>query len=151
MRRTLLSFIFVPLMFILLTGCYPEPQVRPTDMDQIKIELIEKSEMPYGIAYTFKLKNLSKFTIAQNNVYISYPIKTSTGSRSNEYKIEAKNNRLQIDPNEEVTLNAFAPIEGFGENQTLDTENFNVEIVGYIEEVKETRRFQKIGGLEFFK
>jgi hypothetical protein len=151
MSRSFSSFIFVLLIFILLTGCYPEPQVRPTDMDQIKIELIEKSEMPNGIAYTLKLKNLSKFTIAQNNVYISYPIKTSTGSRSNQYKIEAKNNRLQIEPNEEVTLNVLAPIEGFGENQTLDTENFNVEIVGYIGEVKETRRFQKIGGLEFFK
>jgi len=151
MSRSCLSFIFVPLMFILLTGCYSEPQVKSSDIDQIKIELIEKSEMPSGIAYTFKLKNLSKFTIAQNNVYISYPIKTLTGSKGNEFKIKTKNNRLQIKTNEEVVLIAFAPIEGFGENETLDTENFNVEIVGYIEEVKETRRFQKSGGVEFFK
>jgi hypothetical protein len=98
MSRSFSSFIFVLLIFILLTGCYPEPQVRPTDMDQIKIELIEKSEMPNGIAYTLKLKNLSKFTIAQNNVYISYPIKTSTGSRSNQYNSSsAHNSEAKID------------------------------------------------------
>ncbi|MFC4600842.1 hypothetical protein [Cohnella hongkongensis] len=152
MSRSLLSLILVSLiLIILLTGCNSEPQVEPTDLDLIKIEIIEKSKMPNGITYSMKLKNLSKFTIAQNNVYISYPIKTSAGSKGNEFKIEAKNNRLQIEPDEEIFLSAFAPIENYEENQKLDTENFNLEIIGYIEEVKETRRFQKIGGIELFK
>ncbi len=151
MRRSILGFAFSSLIYILLTGCNPEPQVKSSDIDQIKIELIETSIMPQGIAYSLKLKNLSQFTIAQNNVYISYPIKTSTGSMSNPFKIEAKNNKLQIGSEEEIILAAFAPIEIYEENPKLDTENFYVEIVGYIEELKETRRFQKIGGLEFFK
>jgi len=94
MRRSILGFAFSSLIYILLTGCNPEPQVKSSDIDQIKIELIETSIMPQGIAYSLKLKNLSQFTIAQNNVYISYPIKTSTGSKNNPFKIEATNNKL---------------------------------------------------------
>ncbi|MFB9277608.1 hypothetical protein [Cohnella cellulosilytica] len=151
MGRLVPSIIMISFIFIVLTGCNSEPQVKTTDIDQIKIELIEKSEMPNGTAYTFKLKNLSRFTIAQNNVYLSYPIKTSNGSRGNEFKIEAKNNRLHIKSGEEIILNAFAPAEEWEDNRKLDTENFILDIIGYIGEVKEGRRFQKSGGIESFK
>jgi hypothetical protein len=136
---------------MILSGCKSAIQVKSADIDQIKLELINQSRMPDGIAYTLKLKNLSKFTIAQNNIYVTYPIKTSNGSKGNEFKIEAKNNKLQIKPNEEIILNAIAPIEEIEGNQKLDVENFNIEIIGYIDEVKESRRFQKSGGIESFK
>jgi hypothetical protein len=138
-------------MVLIVSGCKSEVQVKSTDIDQIKLELIDQSSMPGGTVYTLKLKNLSKFTIAQNNIYISYPIKTSNGSKGNEFKIEAKNNKLRIKPNEEIILTVNAPIEEIEGNQKLDIENFNVEIIGYIDEVKETKRFQKSGGIEYFK
>jgi hypothetical protein len=152
-RGILISFIASLFLFLLL-ACNSEhssePHVTPTDIDQIKLELLDKSIMPQGITYAIKLKNLSKFTIAQNNVYVSYPIKTANGSRGNEFKIEARNNKLKIAPKEEIILSAFAPIEEYEKNQNLDIDNFAIEIIGYIEEVEEERRFQKYGGIEAF-
>ncbi|WP_373232310.1 hypothetical protein [Cohnella sp.] len=154
MKQSILFSIVASLFLFLLLACNseqnPVPHVTSTDIDQIKFELLDKTIMPEGIIFAIKLKNLSKFTIAQNNVYISFPIKLSIGSRGNEFKIEAKNNKLQIKPKEEIILNAFAPIEEYEKNQKLDIENFAIEIIGYIEEVKEERRFQKYGGLEAY-
>jgi hypothetical protein len=151
-RRSFLIclFIFTSLLSV-LTACNSELKVSSNDIDQIKLELTNKSSMPGGIAYTIKLKNLSKFTIAQNTIYLSYPIKTSNGTKGNEFKIEAKNNKLNIKSKEEIIVNVFAPSEETEGNNKLDVENFNIEIIGYIEEVKEGRRFQKSGGIEFFK
>jgi len=137
MRQTLLFSIFAFSLFI-FSACNSEPNVSSTDIDQIKLELLDKSTMPQGITY-------------QNNVYISYPIKTSNGSKGNEFKIVAKNNKLQIAPKEEVVLSAFAPLEDYETNRNLDVDNFYIEIIGYIEEVKEGRRFQKSGGIEAFR
>lgn len=139
------------IIVVLVSACTTEPQVKSTDINQIKLEIIDKSNRPDGYTYTILLKNLSQFTIAQNNVFISYPIKTNSGTKGNEFKIEAKNNKLHIKPKEEITLIVFAPFEAFEGNQNLEIENFNIEIVGYIEDVIESRRFHKFGGIGLFK
>ena len=143
-------FSILIVLLIFLTACNTETIVKPEDIEQIKIELISKSNLPNGIAYTLKLKNHSKFTIAQNNVFISYPIKTSNGSRGNEFKIVAKNNKLKIESGEEVVLSSFAPVEEYENNKNLDIDNLDIEIIGYVDEVKEARRFQRYGGIDAF-
>ena len=58
-------------------------------------------------------------------------------------KVEAKGNKLNIQPNEEVLLNVFIPIECITpELKDIEPE---LEIKGYIEEVKEERCFHSIG------
>lgn len=51
------------------------------------------------MVYTIKLSNDSDFVIRQNNVYVSFPIKTGEmGFKENEYKVEADGNKLNIQP-----------------------------------------------------
>jgi len=150
MIRKFSCVVFTLFLMILMTACDSEIQVNSTDIDQIKLELVSHSKLPNGNAYTIKLRNLSKFNIAQNAIFLSYSIKTTNGSRTNDFKILARNNKLNIKPNEEVFVDLFAPIEEFEGNQKLDTDKPNIEIIGYIEEVKEKRRFQKSGPIEFF-
>jgi hypothetical protein len=74
---------------------------------KVHIKLISNQDLPEGKAFGLKLINGSKFTIKQNSVYVSFPIKTQNGSRSNKFKVEADGNRLDIKPGEEVILNVY--------------------------------------------
>ena len=74
----------------------------------VEIRIINTQIMPSsGTAYTLALKNTSHYLIKQNSVYLSYPIKQgeSGGGMMNKCKVEATGNKIDIKPNEEVTLN----------------------------------------------
>lgn len=120
--------------------------MTPEDIDNIKLTIEEKIEKPHGLTYSLKLQNNSKHVIKQNNVYLSYPIKTENGSRENEFKVEAKNNKLDIQPGEELLLTIFAPIEMYVGNDQIDINNPEIEIIGYLKEVEELKKFYKGGG-----
>jgi hypothetical protein len=153
MRIKSFSITLLTILVIIFTtiGCNKSAYISPQVLNQIKLELIGTSEQPLGIAYSFKLKNLSEHTIKQNNIYLSYPIKTTNGSKGNDFKVEAKNNKLDIKPNEEVIITVFTPKEEYEGNEKLDIKHFNIELVGYIDEIKEKNRFQKYGGIDYFK
>ncbi|MFC5405864.1 hypothetical protein [Cohnella soli] len=151
MVRKFMYIVSTMLLMFSITACNSTIQVKPSDIDQIKLELVSYSKLPNGNAYTVKLRNLSKFKIAQNDIYLSYLIKTTSGGRTNDFKVMARNNKLNIKPNEEIFVDLFAPIEEFAGNQKLDTETPYIEIIGYLEEVKEERRFQKTGQIDYFK
>ncbi|WP_456278919.1 hypothetical protein [Bacillus sp. AK128] len=147
--KFLILYIFITLFII---GCSND-QTRiftSDDIEKIKIKLVEKQEMEDGISYTINLVNGSDYVIKQNNVYLYYPIKTDTGSKGNEFKVEARGNKLNIEPNEEVTLTIFTPFVGMS-NQELLIEKPTIRINGYIEEVDNSHSFNKVGGFEFFQ
>lgn len=113
-------------------------------IDNIKIEIVEESILPEGISYSLKLKNESTEELIQNNVFVSLPIANEDRSKSmmNKCKIEATGNRLNILPGEEVVLNAFIQSENYIENKYLEVENPHIQIVGYINELKDTSQFE---------
>jgi len=66
-------------------------------------------------------------------------------SISNQCKVEATGNKLDIEPNEEVILNVFMPIENFKNSNLIDSQHPSLMIRGYLNEVKETNHFDKSG------
>ena len=142
--------LFAILSFLLIaTACNKDIPISSKEIDLIKLEIIDRSVLPEGIAYTIKLTNSSKHTIKHNNVYISYPFKTANGTIGNVFKVEAENNKLNIKPGEEIILNAFTPIEEYEGNTKLNTEECYLEIKGYIDEMKEENQFGKTQGTNF--
>ncbi|RKP57993.1 hypothetical protein D7Z26_00315 [Cohnella endophytica] len=144
------KFLFsLLIIMIIITGCNTNKPITPNELDKINVEVIDRSEMPVGIAYTIKLSNESNHTIKQNNVFISYAIKTTNGSKGNEFKVEAKDNKLDIKPHEEVLLSAFTPIEELQGNDKIMMDECYLEIKGYVDRVEEVNHFGKTISIRF--
>ncbi|MFJ5760172.1 hypothetical protein ACIQAA_13800 [Neobacillus sp. NPDC093182] len=146
MKTKYISLIL--LTIILMAGCVKENKVAVStnDLEKIKLELIKKQTSKEGILYSIKLINGSDFVIKQNNVFVSFPIKISqTAYKGNEYKVEAKGNKLDIKAGEKITLNIFMPFEGIGEKSLLGIDNPSIQLIGYLENVDNKHKFS-IGG-----
>ncbi|WP_339291196.1 hypothetical protein MKY48_23635 [Paenibacillus sp. FSL W8-0187] len=115
MDRKPVFIIFVILCLLISVSCSNKREVTTDDIDNIKLELIEQTEEANGKVFTLKLHNKSSHIIVQNIVYLSFPIKVENGFRGNDFKIEARNNKLNINPGEELLLTVFAPKESMKE------------------------------------
>lgn len=158
-KRLILYLIFVS--FFILTnmiGCSNNTIVYKKEFSEdrellfqeigkIKIELVEIKELPEGTNYTIKLKNGSPYLIKHNILYVSLPIKTQNGYKQNRFKIEATHNKLDIYPNQEIVLSAFAPIEMYRDNKFLDNMEPDYNFFMFLNEVKEENRFSMGGSL----
>jgi len=117
----------------------------------VEIRIINTQTMPSsGTAYTLALKNTSHYLIKQNSVYLSYPIKqgeSGGGGMMNKCKVEAIGNKIDIKPNEEVTLNVFIPSQNYENNNKIDSNRPQYEVEGYINEVSNLTHFGQSGGL----
>lgn len=139
---------FISIMFLillLLTGCVKEIKLK--DIEKIKVVLVKKETRPGIIIYKMKLINGSDFVIKQNNIYVSFPIELNENAhKGNEYKIEVKGNKLDIQPGEEYTLNVIMPMEGIDKSVlALDTPSY--ELKGYLEKVDNKHLFSVGGAL----
>jgi hypothetical protein len=133
-KITLLSLLVI----LGLSGCQ---KVSIAQVDNIKLELISTTNQPEGISYSIKLTNKSGHIIKQNNIYLSFPLKTQNGIQGNPFKIETNGNKLNIKDNEELIVNAFAPKKGYEGNSNLDLDHPSVEIKGYIDQMKSENIF----------
>lgn len=143
--RMVVMFLTIAVGANLMMSCNNNA-VTSEDIDKIKLEIVEMRPHLVGLSYTIRLSNQSRQVIKQNKVYLSYPIKTESGSKGNEFKIEAKNNKLNIKPGEELILTVFAPKEMYEGNRYIDVDNPTLEIEGYINKVTEPSHFGKSGG-----
>lgn len=100
------------------------------------------------MVYTIKLINDSDFVIRQNNVYVSFLIKTGEmGFKENEYKVEADGNKLNIQPGEEVNVEVYMPFKGLGGLSLYGIESSHIKINGYLNCIDNEHRFSIGGGL----
>ncbi|MGE5627649.1 MAG: hypothetical protein ACM3X7_05970 [Solirubrobacterales bacterium] len=118
----------------------------PENGDIVDIKVTYKQSGKDGTSYTIVVKNISKYIIKQNSFYVSYPIKYGSSHTMNKCKAETTGNKLNIKPNEEVTLNAFIPIENYKNNENLDISEPDYEMKGYLGEVSEMNHFEESGG-----
>jgi hypothetical protein len=117
------------------------------DSTFVDIHITNTQKMPSGTAYTLVLKNTSKYLIKQNSVYLSYPIKQGeSGIMTNKCKVEATGNKIDIKPNEEITLSVFIPSEDY-ENNKIDSNRPQYEIEGYINAVSNLTHFGQSGDI----
>lgn len=130
------------LLLILLIGCVDKDKDFTTsDLKKITIELDNQESLDDGTSYSLKLVNKSDYTIKQNNVFMSYPLKQNNGYTGNEYKVEAEGNKLDIKPGEEIELKVFAPFKGVGDKDSLSFDTPNILVEGYLETVNEKSKF----------
>ncbi|WP_141603821.1 lipoprotein [Terrilactibacillus laevilacticus] len=124
--------LFLLVFVIILTGCSNEKtsDFNLNEAKKVKLRLNQTQTSKDGIRYTINLINGSDFTLKQNDVFVSFPIKIKGGQKGNEFKILAKGNKLNIKPGEEVRLNAFLPFDGIDRNRLL-VDDPQVEILGY--------------------
>lgn len=143
--KVLSSLIFI---LVLLAGCDNEKEFTLNDIQKVKLELIEKETLKGGLSYSIKLINDSDYVLKQNNVFVSFMIKEGENAyKGNEYKVEAKGNKLDIQPGEKVTLNVFMPFEGMGDKSLLRIDNPIIQLKGYMEVVDNKHQFTTGGGL----
>ncbi|WP_053486030.1 hypothetical protein [Lysinibacillus sp. FJAT-14745] len=143
--KILSSFIFI---LVLLAGCDGEKEFTLNDIKKVKLELIEKETLKEGISYSIKLINDSDYVIKQNNVFVSFMIKEGENAyKGNDYKVEAKGNKLDIQPGEKVTLHVFMPFEGIGDKSLLGIDNPSIQLKGYMEVVDDKHQFTTGGDL----
>ncbi|TCZ69134.1 hypothetical protein E0485_24000 [Paenibacillus albiflavus] len=147
-RKPLFFTIFLSILITFTVSCSNDEKNTPNDIDNIRLEMTEQREDQNGMIYTLRLQNKSKQVIKQNNVYLSFPIKIENGWKGNEFKIEAKNNKLNIKPGEEILLSVTVPSEMYKGINNIDLKNPNIEIKGYINEVTELNQFHIGGGYQ---
>lgn len=136
--------IIVIILFIPLMGCHGKDLSNEKilkELQNIKFELIDKSVLPTGTIYTCKITNSSKYTIKQNNVYLKLPIKIEGGYKDSGLLIAGNGNKLNIKPSEQVVVSFIIPTELFTANSTIDAENPRIEMVGYLNELKQENVF----------
>ena len=119
----------------------------PGSSDIVSIRMTDKQSMPSGTGYTVILRNMSDYIIRQNAVYISYPIRTGNNLSMNKWKVEMTGNKLNLKPGEEITLNAFIPLEITEDSSSLDVDQPQYEISGYLNEVTTSSHFTQSGEL----
>ncbi|HCW74500.1 MAG TPA: hypothetical protein DHM90_12710 [Clostridiaceae bacterium] len=115
--------------------------------DIVSIRMTDQQSMPSGTGYTVILRNMSDYIIRQKAVYISYPIRTGNNLSMNKWKVEMTGNKLDLKPGEEITLNAFIPLEITEDSSSLDIDQPQYEISGYLGEVTATTHFTQSGEL----
>ncbi|MFG1731055.1 hypothetical protein [Paenibacillus sp. 843] len=145
MYRKPIFIISVILCLLISVSCSNNNEMTTDDIDNISLELVEQKEESNGTMFTLKLQNKTSHIIVQNNVYLSFPIKIENGAKGNDFKIEARNNKLNIDPGEELLLTVFAPKEMYEGNRNIDLEEPHIEIKGFFNQVTELNQFNIIG------
>jgi hypothetical protein len=135
-KFTLLSILII----LVLSGCQSD-NLTSTQSEKIKLEIISTTNQPEGVSYSIKLTNNSGHVIKQNNIYVSFPIKTQNGTQGNPFKIEATGKKLNIKNNEEIIVNVFALKKVYEGNSNLDIDHPYVEIKGYIDQLKSENLF----------
>ena len=148
-RNVYVLFIILSILIAGFLG-YRELNAQKTsiDIDKIIIKELSRTDFPTGISYSFNLRNNTGHTIKQNAVYLSFPIKVPNGEQGNHFKVEAVGNKIDIQPNEEVSLTFFCQREDYV--NSLDIEHPNLFVKGYFDSVSVGTHFEKSGGVESF-
>ena len=122
------------------------------DIEKIRIEVVNESILKNGISYSLKLINDCDYVIAQNNVYLSFPITNANNNKWSDsgWKVEADGNKLNIEPGQEVLLNVFMSDEFLKYNELICLDRPSVEIKGYLDKVDSMNQFHKGGSLHSF-
>ncbi|MDP4093693.1 MAG: hypothetical protein Q8920_10070 [Bacillota bacterium] len=146
MKRKFILFLLSVLILMCFCGCSSNSFKKiSSEINKITVQITNTSVQPSGTNYSIKLTNGSSYTIIQNSLYLSYPIKITNGRVQNECKVEAKLNKLNIKPGEIVNLHAFFPIENYDGNNKLDKEHLQYEINGFISKLSQENHFEKSG------
>lgn len=115
---------------------------KSPNVPKISIKLVQKKRNPHNTIYTFRLQNESNQIIKQSSVYLRYNELTGQSIKRCPFKIEAMGNKLNIKPNETITLKVPVPKETGLHSNWTDVKQLELEVVGYIKNVSNEYRFR---------
>ncbi|WP_027086133.1 hypothetical protein [Cohnella panacarvi] len=152
MRR--LGVIGLALLMIILVSCTNEETIDPPRFDDrdLRFNLLQ-SDNSLGLqSYVIEVQNAGKLKIGYLKLYVSYPIKQESGSRSNPFRVEGKtrsNNPVMLGEGDKAIFQVDAPINDvFGDSALLDFDHPNLNFEGYVLEGDQIIPFGLGGGLE---
>ncbi|WP_088015009.1 hypothetical protein [Gottfriedia acidiceleris] len=109
---------------------------------KISINLVQKKRNHNNTIYIFRFRNESKQLIKQCNVYLRYHVLLKQGIQLSPFKIEAMGNKLNIKPKEKLTIKVTIPKEKGFKGELQDIYNPELEVLGYVKEVKNDNKFR---------
>lgn len=146
--KKFISFAIL-IIILLVAGCSIET-VSTKDTRKIIVTSAKYEQVDGNLLYNFTIKNNSSYSIKQNAIYFSYNIKTKNGVKSNPFKIEAKGNKIEVKPKENVTVSVVVPKDVELPKDSWDIEHPNLEMKGFLKEVKKENHFHKTLVIEEF-
>lgn len=150
MIKRYLYFLTIVTLLGLIVGCSINKE-RFND-ENIIFNVVKTEETMEHKSYKIEISNKTGFDLTHLSFNLSYPIKTSNGSKSNPYVVEGKSTStttpLNLKSGETITYTIYAPIqEVYGDSDLLDFENPSIVLKGYYLDGKEEIQFGIYGGL----
>ncbi|QFF98970.1 hypothetical protein PB01_09060 [Psychrobacillus glaciei] len=152
MKKGKLLLIILIILLGVIFGC----SVNKVEFDDKNIifNVVKTESTDEYESYSIEISNKTGFDLTHLTFYLSYPIKTSNGSKGNPFAVEGKTNTnrpINLKSGETITFSIFAPIkEVFGESQLLKFEDPSIKLQGYYKDEKEEIPFGIVGGLSVF-
>jgi len=149
MRRMLILVSSVMLMGVLF-GCSAKKE--QFNDENINFNVVDIQSTNDFNSYKIKISNETGFELTHLSFDLSYPIKTSNGSKSNPFVVEGEADNserpVNLKSGEAIQFSIIAPInEVFSDTKLLDFENPAVELQGYFKEGNTEVPFGISGGL----
>lgn len=141
--------LFSSIMFLaVLFGCSNEQ----FNDENIAFTVVHTESTNEFKSYTIEIVNNTGFDLTHLRLNLTYPIKTSNGSKDNPFSVEGKADNLtrqiNLKTGETIVFTIFAPInEVFSNTELLDFENPNVNLIGFVKDGNEEIPFGISGGL----
>lgn len=153
MKKNYLILLSLLLLFFLIVGCSTKEE--QFDDKNIIFSVINIQSEEEFKSYTIKLTNKTGFGLTHLMLNLSYPIKTSNGTKNNPFMVEGKADNLtrpvNLKTEESIQFSIYAPVkEVFSDTDLLDFENPSIELKGYVKEGNKAIPFKMAGGLRVF-
>ncbi|WP_028306550.1 hypothetical protein [Desulfitibacter alkalitolerans] len=145
-RATILVLCILVILVIYNLGCQANNKVKPLnimELDKITAEIVSITRDGEMDIYTYQLENGTTYSIKQNIIYFSYPIKIDNGYVENQFKIEAQYNKLDIKPGEKWEVKVYVPIVIFDKIYDAVLDEPHLEIKGFFNKVENHTQFHK--------
>lgn len=150
--------VSVILIVIFLAGCNNDNIVSEKDMltideEIIDIKIINKSELESGMYYTLEVNNVGRKMIKHVDIDLGFDIKEGISAEGAMGPIMfpaiPNDTTLNIKTGEKRTVRVYIPI-GLVNSDKLDMDDIQINVEGYVSEMKVENRFQIRGSIEYF-
>ncbi len=138
----------------IVSGCATTPQ-RFDDKD-VHFKMVSHqtiSLMSGTDVYTIEVRSTSPLELTHLTMYLSYPIKTSTGLQGNPFLLKGSTNKqvVNLENGQSIQFTFDAPIEEvFGDTQLLDFKHPDIVLDGFTKEGSREIPFEMGGDLRIY-
>ena len=116
-------------------------------VDKIGAVIENEKVVDDGIEYNILISNNSNYMIYELSLALSYPIKMANGNISNKERIEAELKVDSIESGSYEIVKVFVP-STYSSKNNLDVEGLEVNLDGYLNEVKDQNKFSLAGAID---